>query len=357
LAPVYAAARLLADSVASLPLQAYRDTGDARTKIATPSLFASPAASGTLFDWLYALMSSLVLQGNAYGLVVARDGFGFATMIEWLAPSCVRVDDSGPRVRYFYEGRELPVEDVFHVRGFVLPGSVEGVSPVRYFATMIGAGLSAEKYSADWFDNGGIPPGTFKNSGMTITPTQADEITSRLVNKIRTRKPLVYGQDWDYNALSLPPGEVQFIESMQLTATQIAAIYGIPPERIGGVRGSSLTYATQEQEEIAFITSTLRPWLIRLEQAFFRILPERVYVRFNVDAMLRVDAMTRRRIYQIDRQIGLRNIDELRALEELPPLPDGRGQDYEPLAVVIADSAVDDVQPTQPPVRLVKGQP
>jgi HK97 family phage portal protein len=355
LAPVYAAARLLADSVASLPLQAYRDSGGQKVRITLPPLFAQPAMTGTLYDWLYAMMTSLVLQGNAYGLVTRRDGHQYPTGIEWLATNLVAVDEQGPVPRYFYEGKELPREDVFHVRAFVLAGCVKGVSPVSAFATMIGSGIAAEKYSSDWFDNGGIPPGTFKNSRQTVDPAAADEITGRLVNKIRSRKPLVYGADWDYNALSLPPGEVQFIESMQLTATQIAAIYGIPPERIGGTRGSSLTYATQEQEEIAFVTTTLRPWLVRLEQAFFQVLPVRQYVRFNVDAMLRVDAMTRRNIYKIDREIGLSSIDEMRALEEKGPLPDGEGQEYAPLMIQVAEAKTHAAQPVD--VQPSTGQP
>lgn len=363
LAPVWAASRLIADSVASLPLQAYRDLGDGtRVKVKLPSLLRQPAARGTLYDWLYSMSVGVALQGNAYGYVVTRDGFGYPTGIEWLDHGCVYVDDgtdrrSGDprpyRVGYYYEGRELNPEDVFHVRGFVLPGQVKGLSPVGYFATMIGAGVAAEKYGADWFDNGGIPPGTFKNSRQTVDPAQADEITGRLVNKIRSRKPLVYGADWDYSALSLPPKEVQFIESMQLTATQIAAIYGIPPERIGGARGDSLTYTTQEQDQVHFVSTSLRPWLVRFEQALSALLPDRVYVKFNVDAMLRTDALTRRQIYKIDREIGLRPVNELRALEELAPV-DG-GDDVRPLAELVADAKPDPAppagQPALPPAR------
>lgn len=357
LAPVWAASRLIADSVASLPLQAYRDLGGGeRTKVKTPPLLRQPAARGTLYDWLFAMTASVALQGNAYGLVVARDGYGYPTSIEWLETSCVYLDDdSGPRLRYFYEGRELNPEDVFHVRGFVLPGEAEGLSPVGYFATMIGAGVAAEKYGADWFSNGGIPPGTFKNSRQTVDPAQADEITGRLVNKIRSRKPLVYGADWDYSALSLPPREVQFIESMQLTATQIAAIYGIPPERIGGSRGDSLTYTTQEQDQVHFVSTSLRPWLVRFEQALSAILPDRTYVRFNVDAMLRTDALTRRQIYKIDREIGLRPVNELRALEELAPV-DG-GDDARPLAELVADAKPDPAPPAGQSAALPPARP
>ena len=87
-----------------------------------------------------------------------------------------------------------------------------------------------------------------------------------------------------------------------------------------------------ELNQLQFLANTLRPWITRLEDAFSSLLPKPHYVRFNVDALLRVDTKTRHEVYQIDRQIGLKNIDELRALEDATPLPDGKGTDYTPLS-------------------------
>ena len=71
--------------------------------------------------------------------------------------------------------------------------------------------------------------------------------------------------------------------------------------------------------------------MVRLEEAISAfMMPRPQYVKFNADALIRVDTKTRHEIYQIDRNIGLRNIDELRALEDEEPLPDGQGQSYPP---------------------------
>jgi HK97 family phage portal protein len=294
LAPVYAAARLLADSVASLPLQTYRRVGDKRVRTSGAQLFNAPSVNGTVYDWLHQLMTSLVLQGNAYGMVTTRDGFGFPTGIEWLSPEQVSVQEDprlpgAIRATFYLLGREIPREDLVHIRAFALPGRTEGVSPIKHHALLISSGLNALQYGTDWFDNGGIPPGTFRNTEKKVTADDSDIIRAKLVTAIRNRQPLVHGADWEYKPIQIPPEEAQFIATMRLNATQVASIYGIPPERIGGERGNPLTYSTQEQEEIAFQTSTIVPWVTRLEYAFANLLPERQYVKFNLDARIRTD--------------------------------------------------------------------
>ena len=334
---VFAATRLLADSVACLPLHVYRDAGGRREKVAASTFFDRPSAYGTQFDWVYQCMTSLLLHGNSFGLVVSRDGYGYPTAIEWLRPDHVSCEEGDTiySTKWRYNGREVPREDMFHIRAYALPGCILGVSPIRQFASTISSGLAANDYGNTWYANGGFPPGTFKNTQMTISPESADEIKARLARSISSRTPLVYGQDWDYTPVSVPPEEAQFLESMKLTASQIAAIYDVPAERVAGEPGGSLTYATQEQDQIRLALTTQK-WCTRLEHAFFGLLPQRQYVRFNLDAMIRTDIKTRHEVYKIDREIGIKNVDEMRELEDLPPLPNGEGKDYTPLQAQVA---------------------
>jgi HK97 family phage portal protein len=154
----------------------------------------------------------------------------------------------------------------------------------------------------------------------------------RFAESVRGRQPLVTGADWAYNAIAVNAEESQFLDTIKATATQIAAIYGVPAEMVGGDPGGSMTYANVEQSAINFATFTLRPWVTRIEQALSALMPRSQYVRFNVDAMIRTDMKSRYEVYQIARNIGAKNIDEIRALEDETPLPDGKGQDYTPLA-------------------------
>jgi len=345
LVPVYACVRLIAEYIASLPIKLYlKDPSSGKhRRYHGPSIFDDPAPDTNVMDWMYQALTSLLLQGNAWGYVLSRDGYGYPQQIEWMPPEMVSVTDdtSGPynplRTRVYFYGHEVSREERFHIRAFALPGRTEGVSPMRAFALTILNGLEATRYGTDWFKSGGFPPGTFKNNEIEIDASQSSEIRSLLTQSIRRREPLVYGRDWDYHPVTVPPSEAQFIEAMQLNATQVAAVYGLPPDRAGGKRGDSLTYSTVEQGALQIIEA-LRPWLVRLETAFFGILPQNRYCRFNADALLKTDLQTRANIYRTWRDIGYMSVDEMREIDDHDPLPNAQGTDNIPLDAIVGMS-------------------
>lgn len=343
---LYAGTKILSDNAASLPIKVYSTMKDGRRiPYSGPHLFSKPSVIGSAYDWMFSCMSSLTLQGNAWGLITGRDGFGFPTGIEWIPPQYVIVEQDLAQpfnplaTKVFAYGREMtwfgPDAQLFHVKGYALPGELAGVSPMMKFALTITAGHEAQRYGTSWYEAGGFPPGTFQNSELEVDAGQAAEIRSMLVASLRRREPLVYGRDWDYTPVTVPPSEAQFIEAMQLNATHIAAILDLPPNRVGGKTGDSLTYNTTEQNQLQVIEA-LRPWLVRLEYAFSDLLPSRRIVSFNTDALLKTDLKTRTEIYQIQRNMGLRSTDELRELEDLPPLPGGAGNESLPLQLMVS---------------------
>lgn len=329
LAAVYSATDLLSSSVATLPVKAYRRIGSERRAMPSlPPLFARLVDTGQLVTWLRRCMTSLLLRGNAIGLVTSRDRFGWPLTIEWLNPDHVQVQDQAMHGEGSYLapiwtwfGAPVNTEDIVHIPWYVTPERVLGLSPIAAFAATIGVGLSAQTYGADWFSAGGFPPGTFKNDDQLVSQDQSTEISNRLMSAMRARRPLVYGRDWTYSPITVPPEEAQFVETMKLTATQIAAIYHVPAEWVGGQTGQGLHYSTAEQDMIQMVTMGVRPYVELLESVFFALMPERQYIRFNVDALVRADLKTRHEVYQIDAHIGLRTIDEMRAGEDWEPLP------------------------------------
>lgn len=332
--PVFAACRLISDSIATLPLQAYRKAGDERLSITLPGVFDKE----TRIEWLQQALMSMLLHGNAYGWVVAREGDGTPKNVIWLNPEQVSVDESGPLPAFRWNGRVLDSKDVKHIPAYAVPGSVVGVSPIRACSLLADTGTATQKMMRDWFKGRAVPGLTMHNTEKTFDAAQAELISERLNARLRNGKPFVHGKDWEIEVMKMPAEDAGFVASARLNATQVATIYGIPPEMIGGESNSSLTYSTVESNLINFTTFTLRPWLAKLEQEFTSWLIQQRFVKFNVDAMIRVDTKTRYEVHRIAREIGLDNIDELRALEDKPPLPNGQGQDYTPLNIKAAAS-------------------
>lgn len=325
LVPVYAAVRLIADSIASMPLQQYRKTTDGRSPMPLASVFETPANHGTRVDWIVRCMSSLLLRGNAYGL---RVGGGYTpNMVEWLNPDKVQWLDG----RWRYNGTPLDAAELLHIPAVVLPGERLGLSPIGACSATMTTGLETQRFMKDWYRNKAVPGMVFKNTEATLDADVADKVKERLRGTLRAGDPFVTGKDWTVDVVKLSADDAGFVASAKLNATQIANIFGIPPEMIGGETGKSLTYSTVELNQIHFVTNTLRPWLVRLEAAFSALLPKPQYVKFNVDSMIRADTKTRYEVHQIARTIGLNNIDEIRAIEDMDPLPNEQGQDYTPI--------------------------
>ena len=347
LAPVFAAGRLLATSCAGLPLEEFAMRGNSRVRTQLSPLFANPSATGTAYDWIYRAVVSLAFTGNAIGVVTERNYLEYATKVEWLKPELVFVQDSLPTLGergsftnpvFTYMGHELPKEDVVHIPWFTMPGRVWGLSPLGAYSQAVGIGLDAMQYKSDWFRGGGIPPGQFQNKEQTVSQADAQAIKSRIVQAIRSHEPLVYGNDWSYEPFSIPHSDAQFVETMRLTATQIATVYGIPPEMIGGDTGKSMTYHNVEQHGINFVSFSLRGWLDKLEAAFSALTPNGHTVQFNPDGLIKMDSLAKFQIYKIQRDIGYTSVNEIRVKEDEKPIAADMGDDFTPLAVMVQEA-------------------
>lgn len=340
LAAMWGSARILSTNLASVPVRQYRQVGDAQRRLSLSQLFVKPATQGTLHDWIQRAVMSMVLHGNAVGYVTSRDYLGYPTGIEWLPRSWVEVIDTltyGPgsfvNPIWYVLGQRVDPADIVHIPWIAVPGRVWGLSPMGAFAKSVSTGLSAQEYTDTWFNAGGAPPGTFRNINQVVDQKDAAVIKSRLVEAIKTRQPIVFGKDWEYEAITMPAGEVSFVETMRMTASQIATIYGVPPELVGGETGGSNVYSSPQGREIELIQLTLLPWISKLEEHLSALLPRGQFVCFDADSLVRLDPVARWTMYEKQRLIGGTCIDEIRDKEHMAPLPDGKGQDYTPLPI------------------------
>lgn len=325
LASVYAATAYIADAWASTPWSAFDRTasGIPIRSARQPQLLTDPGMFGlSLYSWRFQLATSLGLWGNAYGFVSAVDGAGVPSKVEWLRPDLVVVDESmGRAPRYFYEGRDLDPSVLIHIPWYVVPGSVVGLSPLGLFRTQIETGVDAQRTGKNFYRRGAVPSAVLKNVAKVLKPDEAAEAKRRFIASTSSNEPFVAGSDWTYEAIPLPASDVNFIQATKMTANQIAAIYRVDPDLVGGeAGGSTLKYTTLEMNELNFNTRTLRPFSERAESEFDRWLPPAQYVKANLDARVRADLKTRYEAHKVALESGFKTVDEVRELEELPPL-------------------------------------
>jgi HK97 family phage portal protein len=318
LSAVWACIRLLADTISSLPVDAHRRSGEEFT---TP-LLSSPAAGWTLPEWVYAVMVSLLLRGNAYGFITARSGPRLtATQVELVNPDLMttQVNPDGSIIRR-YRGQEVDPADLWHVRAFTYPGSPDGLSPIAYAAETIGLGLATRRFGQQFFTEGAMPTGILAIPHTTSMDRVA-EAKFKLINATQgKREPLIVSGEITWTPLAVKPEESQFVDSMKFNITEVARIFGVQPELIGAESGDQQTYANIEARSLHFLQFSLAPWLVRLENAISSLLPRGSFVKFNTGGLLRATTKERYESYEIALRAGFRTVEEIRALEDLPPL-------------------------------------
>lgn len=337
---VWACVDLIASSVSTLPLDEYRqERGGRRVELDPPGLFKSPDGVVDLTGWLYQVIESLLKRGNAYGLILARDREGWPSRIQMLAPSVVQVQQRGiPLGPYEWKVNGRPVRrfdaltgdgDLWHVPAYLVSGSPVGLSPIAYAALTIGTGIGAQEFGAKWFRDGAVPSAILSND-KEVNKSTAELVKRRWVDALAgNREPVTLGDGWKYEAVQVAPEESQFLATIRATTEDVARYFRVPPSEIGAsIEGDSDTYANQEQRSIALLKYTLNPWIVRLEEALTGLRPRGRRVKFNVDALLRTDLMTRYQAHELSIVSGWRNADEVREIEDEAPLPNGEGRKY-----------------------------
>lgn len=341
LSAVWACVSLITDLIASMPVDVYTERNGVRRPVdKKPNIIASPSLRGlTRREWVSQAMHSLLINGNAFGVITSEIN-GRIEAVEWVSPvnfSVYEPSELAPPI-YYLDGQIIPSNKVVHLRANLVPGSVVGLSPIEYQAQTIGIGLAAQKFGAQWFGQG-AHPSALLTTDHPLKPEQADAMKKRWIAALRgNREPAVMGAGIKYTAVQVTPNESQFLETTMANLGEIARIFKVPVELIGGAaEGSAVTYANREERGLDLLAFNIQPWLTKLEDALDALLPPGQFVKFNVDAMLRVDLITRFQAHAIALQNHFETLDEVRDLEDRAPLnngeqfaPEGTLQKFQP---------------------------
>ena len=208
---------------------------------------------------------------------------------------------------------------------------IKGLSPIDQAKEAVGLALATEEFGARFFGNGARPGGILEHPGVVKDPEKLRESWNKVYQGARnSHKIAVLEEGLKYHEIGLSPEASQFLQTRKYQLNEICRIFRVPPHLVGDLERS--TFSNIEHQSIDFVVHTIRPWLVRWEQAIYKNLlnaEERrlYYAKFNVDGLLRGDFATRTQGYATARQNGWMSINEIRALEEMNPIAKEKGGD------------------------------
>jgi HK97 family phage portal protein len=344
----YAGCRIISDSVSQTDIRAVKETKDGmRVPVRPrPAMITDAFDEATIEQGNSQITMSLILRGNAYIYATDWDATGKMTHGRILNPDQVRVrwDKKGQR-EYEVNGNVVPAWRMTHLTGMMLPGALTGVGIVEYCRNALGLGIALDDVAGEFFRNGIMSTGVI-GVDTPLTPDEAraasEQFQSLHSGVRRANLPIVMSGGAKYTPLTLSPDDAQFLQSRQFFDGGIATMLGIPPHLLGIVDRTTSWGTGIEVQGRAFVDYTLKAYYHRLEGMYSSWLPDGMYAEFVTDALTRADTQTRYGNWMkaLGGQAGpgWMNIDEVRAREGMPPLPDGQGQAYFVPATAGADS-------------------
>ncbi|MFD3464797.1 phage portal protein [Streptomyces sp. NPDC058682] len=345
---VYACQSLIGDAVASLPVDHYTKISgrkEAFDPLRSPRWIRQPNPFQTSYDFWFRVIISLLTDGNAF-LYTLRNERGEVAALYCIHPQSVTVLD-GPLGdnRYEVSDEQGVIQGIYdraemlHIPAFTVPGSSRGLSPIDMAREAIGLGLTAEEFGSRFFEQGTTMAGVIEHPG-TPRPDEArllrDMFRKTHAGVKNSHSVGVLTGGAQFKPITLSPEQAQFLETRKFQKAEIALLYRVPAYLVDSSVSSTWGTGIEEQNKF-FVDQTLMPWIVRIEQAVSTfLLPGLQYIRFNVDARLRAKTKDRYEAYQTALNNGFLSANEIRAMEDLGPLPKKLGERfYRPLNLAV----------------------
>lgn len=339
LSTVYACVRVIAETVASLPLGVFESTEEGSRKATEHQLYRllhdEPNTEMTSFILREVMLTHLLLYGNSYCQII-RTGRNRITGLYPLLPDHMTVDrDKNGMLMYSYTTSTgstvvMAPEEILHIPGLGFDG-IMGYSPIALEKNAIGLGLASEEYGSKFFSNGARPSGILTHPNTVKNPKALRESWNAAYGgSSNSGRVAILEEGMEFKPIAIPNNEAQFLETRKFQVDEICRIFRVPPHLVGNLEHA--TFSNIEHQSIDFAVHTIRPWLVRIEQSMNRALfaeneKGRFYVQFNIDGLMRGDYKSRMEGYAIARQNGWMSANDIRALENQNPIPTEEGGD------------------------------
>lgn len=342
-AAVSACVRLIAGSVALLPLPVYERKAEGRSRVDHDVwwlLNESPYPTITACSFWEWMLSSSLLRPDGLAQIQRNRQGGIKGFMP-LPRECVTIKKTDNQLVYLVNDGiskyGLHQDDVLHFPGFGFNG-VQGESVIQFAARQaIGTSLAADQYSGEFFSNG-VTPSTVITYPQGVSPTkpQQDELRTQFEEKHsgagNRHKPLLLVNGGKAESVSMTAEDAQLLETRKFQVVEIARAFGVPPHMIGETSASTSWGSGIEQMSIGYVRYTLGPHLCRIEQELNRKLWPRslkYFVEFNRDGLLAGDSKTESEVFGKalggPGAQGWMSINEVRRIKNLEPL---EGEEY-----------------------------
>lgn len=327
---VYACIRVLAESIASLPLITYErlkngDKERARDFSLYSLLHDRPNPLMTSFEFRELLMGHLCLRGNAYAWI-ERDN-GEVVAIWPLHPDRVTVEVEDRELIYKYQNPDGPektyrMDEILHIRGLSSDGII-GYSPLALLRDSFGHAKAIADYSANYFKNDASPGGIL-STPHSLSPTAAANLkqswSAGYQGSGNKHKVAVLDNDLKWQSVGVSPQDSQLIESQKFSVVEIARACRVPLNLVMDYERS--TYSNVTEQNRSFLTHTLQPWLERIEQALAKsLLTEsekgKYFMEHLTHNFLRANTKERYEAYKVALEARFMTVDEIRRLENM----------------------------------------
>jgi HK97 family phage portal protein len=324
---VWAAVNFISSTIASLPLHLYARDGAGRAVAEADPLHAilhddvNPEMSS--FDWRKYAMQSVLLDGRSYTFIERNTAQRVINL--WpLNPYQVRVERRQGRTRYIYQDageiRIYAASEIIDIPWMLGSDIFSHYNPIDRLRNAIGLSIAMEKYAANFFSNGGIPPlqlvGPMESPGA-ITRAATDITAAIAAAKAEGRSILPMPLMHELKPIGIEPAKGQLVDGRRLQLEEIARIYQLPPVFLQDL--TKATLSNSEQQDLHFVKHTLTQWIKCWEQQLnlklFGPRSRSPFVEFNVDGLLRGDFKTRMDGYATAIQNAINTPDEVRELE------------------------------------------
>jgi HK97 family phage portal protein len=346
-AVAYRCTHIIAGACGNLPIDLYRRIDERTREPATGhpirALLQRPNAWQTASEFRKMLTAHAVLKGNGYAVKVRGVGGRVRALWPLNNPDRMKVTQDPATMALVYEwtrldGVRVPLaaSEVLHLRGLTLDGVV-GVGVIKYARSALGLSLQAEATAGKALQNGVMSGLVFTKSGV-LSPEAFDRLKAQIdeqnAGPENAGKSLILEDDLKVDGAPMSAEDLQFLQGREFARSDVGMFYGVPPHMYGDTSKATSWGTGIEAQGAGFVTWTANDWFVMWEQALERDLlseaeiAQGYYVRLQRQALQRADQKGRWESYTRALQWGVYSPDDVRALEDLNPRPDGLGGRY-----------------------------